>query len=343
LDNNAAVILGSHLGRPGGEYNKKFSLKPVAEYLERIFPGKVLFADDCRGEKTLDKAKELDSGDILLLENTRFYTGEKKNDPGMGKELASMADIFINDAFGTAHRAHASNVGVADYLPSAAGFLLEKEINYLGKTIANPDRPFTAILGGAKVSGKIGVINKLLDVVDWILIGGGMANTFFASQGYSMGDSLVEKDAIEIAKDVLARAGSKLILPVDIVIGNNFRADAEKKVIDIGDVPEGWSIMDVGEKSLNKFAKIIYDSGTIVWNGPMGVFEFPAFAKGTYKLAEFIANSDATSIIGGGDSAAAISQAGLSDQITHVSTGGGASLQMLEGKKLPGLEALDDK
>jgi 3-phosphoglycerate kinase len=285
----------------------------------------------------------LKDGEILLLENTRFHEGEKKNHLDMGKELASLAEIFINDAFGTAHRAHASNVGIADHLPSAAGFLLEKEINYLGKAIADPVRPFTAILGGAKVSDKIDVINKLLEIVDWILIGGGMANTFFASQGFYMADSLVEGDAIGVAKDILNRAGMKLILPLDLVIGDRFEKEAEIQKIPLGDVPEGWRIMDIGEKSQKEFSRIINESKTIVWNGPMGVFEFPNFAQGTFRIAESVAKSEAISIIGGGDSAAAISTAGLTDQITHVSTGGGASLQMLAGKSLPGLEALDDK
>jgi phosphoglycerate kinase len=343
LKNGAGIILASHLGRPGGVVDQKYSLRPVADRLELIFPGRLFFSDDCRGNKPRLMAAELEMGQILLLENTRFYPGEKENDPAMGKELASLADLFVNDAFGTAHRAHASNVGIAKYLPSAAGILLEKEITYLGKTIANPARPFIAILGGAKISGKIGVIDNLLDLVDKILIGGGMANTFFAAQGFDIADSLVEKDVLKKAAEIIEQAGNKLILPVDLVIGNEFSKDAELKTMLLGDVPESWRIMDIGEKSLNKFESVIKESKTIVWNGPMGVFEFPAFAKGTFKLAEIVAQSDAVSIIGGGDSAAAISIAGLNDQITHISTGGGASLQMLEGRSLPGLEALDDR
>ena len=278
-----------------------------------------------------------------MLENTRFHPGEEKNDPGMSKELASLADLFINDAFGTAHRAHASNVGVAEYLPAAAGFLLEKEINYLGNVIANPERPFVAILGGAKVGGKIGLINNLIDKVDYILIGGGMANTFFAAQGYKMGDSLVEDEAIELAEELLGKAKKKLKLPVDVVIADEFSNDAISKIIKIGDVPDNWRILDIGPDTLEVFGEIVNDSKTVVWNGPMGVFEFPSFAEGTFKLAKIISETEAITIVGGGDSAAAIMQAGLSDKITHISTGGGASMQMLEGAKLPGLEALTDK
>ena len=343
LDNGAAIILASHLGRPGGVNNPEFSLQPVAEFLHKSLDNKVIFAGDCRGDKVKEMADTLLPGNILLLENTRFYPGEKKNDPDMGKEFASLADIFVNDAFGTAHRAHASNVGVANYLPSAAGLLLEKEINYLGKTIADPARPFTAILGGAKVSDKIGVINNLIKSVDWILIGGGMANTFFASQGYSMGDSLVEEESIDAAKDILSRAGNKLILPTDLILGDSFSAEAYIKKIPLGNVPQGWRILDIGENTLNKFAKAINESQTIIWNGPMGVFEFPAFATGTNEIAKLVSQCRGVSIVGGGDSASAIAGAGLSDQITHISTGGGASLYMLEGKTLPGLEALDNE
>jgi len=314
LENNAAVILTSHLGRPGGKFNKNLSLAPIAKYLSRILIAKVVFVDDC-----------------------------KKNDPEMSKKLAALADLFINDAFGTAHRVHASNVGVASYLPAAAGLLLEKEIIYLDNAISNPERPFTAILGGAKVSGKIAVIDNLIDKVDWILIGGGMANTFFAAQGYDLGESLVEKDSIGTAKELMSKAGDKLILPSDVVIADRFEANAEYRKMQMSDVPEGWRIMDLGTRTLQEFGKIIKLSKTIVWNGPMGVFEFPAFVQGTFQIARLIAKSGAISIIGEGDSSAAIVLAGLSDQITHVSTGGGASLQMLEGEPLPGLMALDDK
>jgi phosphoglycerate kinase len=343
LEKQAAVILASHLGRPGGKFNKDLSLAPVAEYLRKILGTNVVFVNDCFGPEAIKAASDLSTGDILMLENTRFYPGEKKNDPVMGKKLASLADIFINDAFGTAHRAHASNVGVADFLPSAAGLLLEKEIIYLGNAISKPERPFTAILGGAKVSGKIAVIENLIDKVDWILIGGGMANTFFAAQGFKLGDSLVEEDSIGIAEEILSKAGDKLLLPDDVIIADRFEASAEYKEIQMNNVPDRWRIMDLGKNTLHEFGKIIKLSKTIVWNGPMGVFEFPAFAEGTYQLAKLIADSDAVSIIGGGDSASAIAKAGLSDQITHISTGGGASLQMLEGKPLPGLIALDEK
>jgi len=343
LEKHAAVILVSHLGRPGGKFNKDLSLAPVAEYLRKILGKNVVFVNDCFGPEAIKAASDLSTGDILMLENTRFYPGEKMNDPVMSKKLASLADIFINDAFGTAHRAHASNVGVADYLPAAAGLLLEKEIIYLGNAISNPERPFTAILGGAKVSGKIAVIENLIDKVDWILIGGGMANTFFAAQGFELGDSLVEEDSIGIAEEILSKAGDKLLLPGDVVIADRFEAGAEYKEIQMNNVPDRWRIMDLGKNTLHEFGKIIKLSKTIVWNGPMGVFEFPAFAEGTYQLAKLIADSDAVSIIGGGDSAAAIAKAGLSEQITHISTGGGASLQMLEGKPLPGLIALDEK
>ena len=343
LNNNAAVILASHLGRPGGEPKDEFSLKPVAKYLKQLVETKVFFVEDCLGEKAEKAAKKLGKGEILVLENTRFHSGEKKNDPLMGEKLASLAEYFVNDAFGTAHRAHASNVGIAEHLPAVAGLLLEKEINYLGNTIINPDKPFIAILGGAKVSGKISVINNLAEKVDYFLIGGGMANTFFAAKGYKMGDSLVEEESIEIAQEIMKDTGKKILLPIDVVISDKFSASANFKIVPVGDIPEGWRIMDLGPESLFMFGKIIRECKTIVWNGPMGVFEFPNFAKGTFSLAKFVAESDAVTIVGGGDSVAAVKEAGLSDKITHISTGGGASLKMLEGAVLPGLEALDDK
>lgn len=343
LENNAAVILASHLGRPGGEYKSEYSLKPVADYLNKLIEENVYFCEDCVGEIAKTAAQSLGTGEVLVLENTRFHSGEKKNDSELSKDLASLADLFVDDAFGTAHRAHASNVGVTDYLPAAAGFLLEKEINYLDNAIANPERPFVAILGGAKVGGKIGLINNLIDKVDFILIGGGMANTFIAAQGYTMGDSLVEEEALEIARDLIEKANEKIYLPIDVVIADEFSNEAKRKVISVGDVTEGWRILDIGPKTLDMFAKIIQKSKTVVWNGPMGVFEFPVFATGTFELAKMISDSDAITIVGGGDSAAAIVQSGLRDKITHISTGGGASLQMLEGAKLPGLEALADK
>jgi len=343
LEQNAAVILCSHLGRPKGEVKPELSLKPVAEYLGDLIDAPVKFAEDCIGEKAEKAAAALEPGQVLVLENTRFHAGEKKNDPDMAKQLASLADLYVNDAFGTSHRAHASTTGVADYLPAAAGFLMEKEIKYLGSAIADPERPFVAILGGAKVSDKIGVIENLLEKADRILIGGGMANTFFKAQGYEMADSLVEEDVLNTAKGLLDKAGGKLVLPVDVVIADAFEADAADKVMDVGDVPAGWRILDIGPRTVQAFADIIGRAGTLVWNGPMGVFEFDKFAKGTFEIAKALARSDATGIVGGGDSASAMKKSGLDDKITHISTGGGASLEMLEGKTLPGLAALDDK
>ncbi len=343
LDQGAALILTSHLGRPKGEAKPEFSLAPVAEYLGGLVDVPVKFAGDCLGDVAKAAAAALQPGEILLLENTRFHKGEKKNDPAMAKELASFADVFVNDAFGTAHRAHASNVGVAEHLPAAAGFLLEKELKYLGESIANAERPFVAILGGAKVSDKIGVITNLLEKTDKILIGGGMANTFFKAQGYEMADSLVEADALETAKELLQNAGDKLQLPVDMVIADEFAEQAQSKVVPVGDVPAGWRVLDIGPATVTTYAEILKSAKTVVWNGPMGVFEFPEFAKGTYGVAEAVAAADAVSIIGGGDSVAAIKQSGLDDQVSHISTGGGASLEMLEGKVLPGLAALADK
>ncbi len=342
LDEKAAVVLTSHLGRPKGDVDQSLSLKPVAEHLADLIDAKVSFGEDCLSDESIQKAKNLPWGEILLLENTRFHAGEKANEPDMAQRLASMADIFVNDAFGTAHRSHASNVGVAQYLPAVAGFLLEKEIRYLGKTITNPKRPFVAVLGGAKVSGKINVIHNLLPKVDKLLVGGGMANTFFKAQGYAVGESLVEDDALQVAKTILDGAGDKLMLPVDVVIADKFDGAAEKNDMEVGDVPSGWQILDIGEKTLHQYKEEIQKAATVVWNGPMGVFEFERFSHGTFELAKIIAESGAVSIIGGGDSAAAIRKAGLHDKITHISTGGGASLQMLQGEKLPGLEALDD-
>jgi phosphoglycerate kinase len=343
LENGAALILCSHLGRPKGEAKPEFSLKPVAAYLDNLIDADVQFADDCLGASAKDAAAALQPGQVLVLENTRYYAGEKKNDPEMAKTLASYADLFVNDAFGTAHRAHASTVGVASYLPAVAGFLLEKEIEYLGNAVAEPTRPFVAILGGAKVSDKIEVIKNLLTKADKVLIGGGMANTFFKAQGYAMGSSLVEEDALDTAKELLATGGDKLCLPVDMVIADKFAADANTKTLPIGDVEDGWSILDVGPETVKEFSAMVASAGTVVWNGPMGVFEMAPFAKGTFGLAEAVANSSATTIVGGGDSVAAVKQSGLADKITHISTGGGASLEMLEGKILPGLAALNDK
>jgi phosphoglycerate kinase len=343
LDQSAAVILASHLGRPKGGPDPVFSLKPVATYLANLLGKPVAFAEDCIGPLAEKAASVLKPGEVLVLENTRFHPEEEKNDPGMAKQLSVLADIFVNDAFGTAHRAHASTEGVAKFLPGVAGFLMEKEIQYLGQAIDNPKRPFVAILGGAKVSDKIGVIKNLLQKADSVLIGGGMANTFFKAQGYGMGDSLVEGEALETAKELLKIGGQKLHLPVDMVIADKFEDSAHKKTMDVSEVPAGWRVLDIGPETVKAYSKIISDAGTVVWNGPMGVFEFPNFASGTFEIAKAIAVSKAISVIGGGDSVAAVAQAGVSDKITHISTGGGASLEMLEGLALPGLVALQDK
>ncbi len=343
LNHGAAVILCSHLGRPKGGPEAKFSMRPVGEYLSKLLGKPVAFAEDCIGKKAEEAAARLQPGQILLLENTRFHAGEEKNDPEMAKSLASLADVYVNDAFGTAHRAHASTEGVARYLPAVAGYLLEKEIKYLGAAVADPKRPFVAILGGAKISDKIGVIKNLIAKADAILIGGGMANTFLKAQGYPVGDSLVEDDALETARELLKSGEKKLRLPVDMVLGDRFDAAAEMKTTPTGAVPEGWRILDIGPETVAAYGKILETAGTVVWNGPMGVFEFPNFAKGTFGIARAIAGSKAVSIIGGGESVAAIQQSGLAGKITHISTGGGASLEMLEGLVLPGVAALQDK
>lgn len=343
LDQDAAVILCSHLGRPKGSPNPKYSLRPVATYLSELMGRPVAFAEDCIGPVAEEAAKALNPGDILLLENTRFHPEEEKNDPVMSRQLANLAEVYVNDAFGSAHRAHASTEGVAHFLPAVAGFLLEKEIRYLGQAIADPKQPFVAILGGAKISDKIGVIRNLLKKADQVLIGGGMANTFFKAQGYPVADSLVEDEALDTARELLQDGTNKLRLPVDIVIGDRFEAEAESKVMEMGPIPDGWRILDIGPETIAAYGKSISGAGTVVWNGPMGVFEFPRFAKGTFELAKAVASSDALTIVGGGDSVAAIQQSGMADRITHISTGGGASLEMLEGLELPGVTALQDK
>ncbi len=343
LDQGAAVILASHLGRPKGGPDPKYSLKPVAEHLAKLISKPVAFAEDCIGPAAEAAAEALKPGQVLVLENTRFQPEEEKNDEQMARGLAALADLYVNDAFGSAHRAHASTAGIAAFLPAAAGFLLEKEIKYLGQAIDDPKRPFVAILGGAKISDKIGVIKNLLVKADTILIGGGMANTFLKAQGYPLGDSLVEEEALETARELLAQGKSKLRLPVDIVIADKFDAEAEMKVMATGPVPEGWRILDIGPETVANYAKVIAGAGTVVWNGPMGVFEFPRFAEGTFGVAKAVAASNAISVIGGGESVAAINQSGLADKITHISTGGGASLEMLEGLVLPGVAALADK
>ncbi len=343
IEQGASLILCSHLGRPKDEPDPAFSLKPVADYLEKLIGKKVAFSEDCIGTVAEQAVAQLKPGDVLVLENTRFHVEEKKNNPEMAKQLAALADVFVNDAFGSAHRAHASTEGVTKFLPSVAGFLLEKEIQYLDQAIEEPKRPFVAILGGAKVSDKIGVIKNLLNKADTVLIGGGMANTFFKAQGYPVGDSLVEEEALDTARELVAKGGTKLRLPVDVVIADKFEDSAQTKVVDVGPIPDGWRILDIGPLSVENFSKVISEAGTVVWNGPMGVFEMPSFAKATFAIAKAVADSGAISIIGGGDSAAAIAQSGLADKISHISTGGGASLEMLEGIQLPGLAALMDK
>ena len=343
LEQGASLVLCSHLGRPKGGPDPKYSLRPVAEYLGKLMGKPVAFAEDCIGPAAQAAAQALKPGEVLLLENTRFHPEEEKNDPEMARQLASLADIYVNDAFGSAHRAHASTEGVARFLPAVAGFLMEKEIQYLGQAIANPKRPFIAILGGAKISDKIDVIRNLLTQADQVLIGGGMANTFFKAQGYPVGDSLVEDDALDTARGLVKDGSSKLRLPVDVVLADKFDAEAEMKVLPMAPVPDGWRIMDIGPQTVAAFSKAIAGAGTVVWNGPMGVFEFPRFAEGTFGVARAVAGSGATSIIGGGESVAAIKASGLADKITHISTGGGASLEMLEGLVLPGVAALLDQ
>lgn len=343
LDQGAAVILCSHLGRPKEGPDPQFSMKPTAEHLSKLIGKPVAFAEDCIGPIAEQAASQLKPGKILVLENTRFHKGETKNDPEMAKQLAALADVYVNDAFGSAHRAHASTEGVARLLPAVAGFLMEKEIQYLGQAIANPQMPFVAILGGAKISDKIGVIRNLLNKADQVLIGGGMANTFFKAQGYPIGDSLVEDEALEVAKELLAQGSTKLRLPVDVVIADKFEDGAQKKTMSMGPIPDGWRIMDIGPETVEAFRKVILPAGTIVWNGPMGVFEFPNFAEGTFEIAKAVAECKGTTIVGGGDSVSAVKKSGVADQITHISTGGGASLEMLEGLVLPGVAALLDK
>jgi phosphoglycerate kinase len=343
LEQGAAIILMSHLGRPKGEVKQEYSLKPVAEHLSEVLEMLVAFSDDCIGDKAEQAASALKPGEVLLLENTRFHAGETKNDPTMSKQLAKLADLYVNDAFGSAHRAHASTEGVANYLPAVAGFLMEKEIRYLGQAIENPKRPFIAILGGAKISDKIGVIRHLLKKADKVIIGGGMANTFFFAQGYPVGDSLLEEEALDTAREIVEESGDSLRLPFDVVIADAFSNDAKTKVMGMGPVPVGWRILDIGPETIKAYRKVILDAKTVVWNGPMGVFEFPKFATGTFEIAKAVSESQSVSIIGGGDSVAAVQQAGLAEKIDHLSTGGGASLEMLEGKDLPGLVALMDK
>jgi phosphoglycerate kinase len=341
VEQGAAVILCSHLGRPKGAPDPAYSLAPVAGHLETLTAAPVNFVGELVGEAAQKAAADLEPGEILLLENTRFHPGETANDPDLSAQLAALADLFINDAFGSAHRAHASTEGVAHLLPAAAGFLMEKEIEYLGGVIADPDRPLVAVLGGAKIGDKIGVIRNLVEIADHLLIGGGMANTFFKARGDAVADSLVEDEALDTARAFLDNP--KLRLPVDLVIADAFTENAASQVIRAGDVPNGWRILDIGPETVEAYAAVISGAGTVVWNGPMGVFEFPAFAAGTFGIARAVAESGAVSVIGGGDSVAAINESGLADRVTHLSTGGGASLEMLEGKVLPGVAALTDR
>ena len=347
LEQGARIILCSHLGRPKGVVAPEFSMAPVAKRLAALLPNvKITFASDCIGEEAEKKAAELKDGEILLLENLRFHKEEEKNDPEFAKKLAVLAEIYVSDAFGTVHRAHASTAGVAAYLPAVAGFLIGKELSVMGEALNNPKRPFVAILGGAKVSDKIGVIKNLLTKCDRLLIGGGMAYTFVKAQGYEIGKSLLDAENIELAKELMADAkkrGVQLLLPLDTVIADRFAEDAEYKTVDIDKMPEGWIGVDIGEKTNKLFADAIADAKTVIWNGPMGVFEMKPFAKGTEAVARACAECGGTTIIGGGDSASAVKKLGFASKMTHISTGGGASLEYLEGIELPGVAALNDK
>ena len=347
LDNGAAVILCSHLGRPKGEFNMKYSLAPVAKRLSEKLGFEVKLASDVIGESAKALAAEVKCGEAILLENVRFHAEEEKNDPDFAKALADMAEIYVSDAFGTVHRAHASTAGVAAYLPAVAGFLIGKELDFLGSAVEQPKRPFVAILGGAKVKDKIGVITNLIEKVDTLIIGGGMAYTFQKAMGKEIGKSLLDEERIELAKELMAKAeekGVKLLLPIDNVCGNDFSNDCEMITVDAeAGIPADFEGMDIGPKSVELFSKAVKEAATVVWNGPMGVFEFANFAKGTLAVATAMAESDAITIIGGGDSAAAVTQMGLADKMSHISTGGGASLEFLEGKTLPGVACLQDK
>ena len=346
IEHNAKVILCSHLGRPKGEVNPTFSMKPIAEELTKLLGKEVKLAKDVVGEDAHNLANNLNEGDVILLENVRFEPGEEKNDEELSKQFASLAEIYVNDAFGTAHRAHSSTTGVASFLPAVSGFLIEKELNFLGNALENPERPFMAILGGKKVSDKIGVIEALLEKVDTLIIGGAMAYTFFKAMGYSVGDSICEDDKLDLAKELMAKAeakGVKLMLPVDTKVGKEFDPNTESKTVKCSEIPDGWQGFDIGEETIRLYSEELSKAKTVVWNGPLGLFEFEQFAVGTNEIAKALANIDAIKVIGGGDSAAAVEKAGLAEKFTHISTGGGASLEFLEGKKLPGIEALQDK
>lgn len=348
VDKGAKVILMSHLGRPKGEPNKKYSLEPVAKRLRELLNREVAFLQDDKvvSSEVKDEAASMVNGQVVLLENTRFRKEEEKNEEEFSKDLASLGELYVNDAFGTSHRAHASNVGVSKYLPSAVGFLVEKEISIMGKALEMPEKPFVAILGGAKVSDKIGVIENLLNVVDSIIIGGGMAFTFFKAKGYEIGKSLLEEDKVQLAGELLGKAkekGVKLLLPVDVVVAREFKNDTEFKTVDTDNMPKDMMGLDIGEKTIELFTEEINKANTLVWNGPMGVFEMDNFAKGTMAIAKALAESKGTTIVGGGDSASAVEKSGFAHRITHISTGGGASLELLEGKALPGIEAITER
>lgn len=343
LDQGASVILMSHLGRPKGGPDPEFSLKPAAEVLAGLLGRPVQMAPDCVGPEVEKMAKALKPGEVLMLENTRFHAGEEKNDLDFARQLAALGEVYVNDAFGSAHRAHASTEGVAHFLPAVSGFLMEQELEYLGRATSNPERPYIAILGGAKISDKIAVVENLLTKCDKLIIGGGMANTFLAAKGYNMQDSLVEAASVETAKAIMSKAGDKLILPVDAVIADKFDAEANSQVVNVDEIPAGWRMLDVGPRTLESYKRALSGARLVVWNGPVGVFEFPKFAAGTFALAKLLAESGATTVIGGGDSASAVKKAGVAKQMTHISTGGGASLEFLEGKELPGVAALLDK
>jgi phosphoglycerate kinase len=344
LDQGASLILMSHLGRPKGTgFEPEFSLKPAAEALAKLLGKPVQMAPDCVGPEVEDMARALKPCDVLMLENTRFHKGEEENDLELAKQMASLGDIYVNDAFGSAHRAHSSTEGVARFLPAVSGFLMERELEYLGRATDNPAHPYIAILGGVKVSDKIGVIENLLTRCDKLIIGGGMANTFLAAKGYNMEDSLVETGSLEIAKAIMAKAGDRLLLPVDAVAADKFDAEAASRVVDVDKLPAGWRVMDIGPRSIVLFGEVLKTARLVVWNGPMGVFELPKFAEGTFAIARLLATTGATTVIGGGDSASAVKKAGVAGKMAHVSTGGGASLELLEGRVLPGVAALNDR
>lgn len=346
INKNAKIILCSHLGRPKGEPNPALSLKPVAEYLSKILGKEVKMANDVIGKSAQNLSENLKLGEVCLLENLRFHSEEEENDKEFAKKLAKLADIYINDAFGTCHRAHASTVGVTEYLPSACGFLIQKEISAMENALTNPRHPFISILGGAKVSDKIGIITNLMNKVDTLIVGGGMAYTFMNALGYSVGTSICESDKLDLAKDIMAKAkekGIKFLIPIDNKVGKEYSPDTEAKIVDADKIPDGWMGLDIGTKTANMFSEAIKGAGTVVWNGPMGVSEWERFADGTMSIAKAIAESGAISIIGGGDSAAAVQKLGFADKMTHISTGGGASLKFLEDAPLPGLVSLDDR